>query len=190
MRDLCGPMRTYADLCGPMQAYLARKALDSRERYTFQNACQGVARALRGAAAPPAATAVTHSASMRPAIADSQATEEQLRAGECVRAARPDGRERGHREERPGATDFLRALRGAAAPSAAQAGAPACVCRALHARQRWLYSRCGTPPRLRALRRNGASHARTPQQRDVRQALQAGGATASARSGDISSAAQ
>ena len=35
----------------------------------------------------------------------------QPRAGECVRAARPDGREHGHREERPGATDFLRAFR-------------------------------------------------------------------------------
>ena len=114
-------MRTYADLCGPMRAYLARKGWTFAQKIYLSNACQDVARALPGARLLlPRPPAVTVSASMRRAIADSQATEEQLRAGECVRAARPDGRERGHREERPGLSDlFLRALRGAAAPSMA-----------------------------------------------------------------------
>ena len=99
MRGLCV---TYADLCGPMRAYLARKGWAFAQKIYLSNACQDVARALPGARLLlPRPPAVTVSASMGRAIADSQATEEQLRAGECVRAARPDGREHGHREERP-----------------------------------------------------------------------------------------
>ena len=123
LSGLCGPalayawpMRAYVDLCGPMRTYaglFGTKRLDLRTKdIPFKCLSRRGACPPGGAAAPSVATAVTHSASMRPAIADSQATEEQLRAGECVRAARPDGGERGHREERPGATDFLRALRG------------------------------------------------------------------------------
>ena len=89
--DLCGPMRTYADLCGPIWH---EKAGPSQKIHLSNNACQDVARALRGAVAPSAATAVTVSASMRPAIAHSQATEEQLRSpahkgGKCAPESDP-----------------------------------------------------------------------------------------------------
>ena len=54
---------------------------------------------------------------MRPAIADSQATEEQLRAGECAPRALMGASTDIERSDRA-SSDFLRALRGAAAPRA------------------------------------------------------------------------
>ena len=97
--DLCGPMRTYAGLFGTKSWTRTKDRLPDMpfKCLSRRGACPP-----GGAAAPSAATAVTVSAAMRPAIADSQATEEQLRAGECVRAARPDWREHEHREELPG----------------------------------------------------------------------------------------
>ena len=95
MRDLCGPMRTYADLCGPMRAYLARKGWTfATKDIPFKCLSRRGACPPGGAAAPSAATAVTVSASMRPAIAHSQAMEEQLRplahkGGQCAPESDP-----------------------------------------------------------------------------------------------------